>query len=171
LERVLFVPAGQPPHKNTESISPAADRLAMAERAIAGNESFAVDSVDIDRPAPHYTATLLPEFEVRFPGCSLWLLIGGDSMRDFLSWHAPEEIVRRCRLAVLPRPGAAINWESLLQAIPDLEGRVTLLDGPSVALSGSQIRRWAAERRSLRYLTPDTVISYVMERGLYAPPG
>jgi len=169
LERVLFVPAGQPPHKPTGNISPADDRLAMTKRAIAGNSCFSVDTADIDRPPPHFTATLLPDYESRFPGHPLWLLIGGDSMRDFLSWHKPEEILRRCRLAVLPRPGATIDWDELTRALPELSGNAVLLDGPSVALSGSQIRRWVAERRSLRYMTLDSVIAYIRERGLYAP--
>jgi nicotinate-nucleotide adenylyltransferase len=171
LERVLFVPAGTPPHKSADGISSSADRLAMTERVIAGNTCFAIDSTDIDRLPPHYTATLLPVYEARFPGCTLWLLIGGDSMRDFLSWHRPDEVIRRCRLAVLPRPGVTIEWDQLTQALPGLMSKVALLDGPSVALSGTQIRQWVAERRSLRYLTPDSVVSYINERGLFAPAG
>jgi len=171
LDRVLFVPAGRPPHKNADGVSPATDRLTMTEQAIAGNSRFVVDRIDTDRPPPHYTATLLPEYKQRFPGRTLWLLIGGDSMRDFLSWYKPEEVLRYCRLAVLARPGVTIEWDELTRALPELMASVTLLDGPEVALSGTQIRRWIAEGRSMRYLAPDSVISYIMERGLYAPTG
>jgi nicotinate-nucleotide adenylyltransferase len=109
----------------------------------------------------------LPLLRERYSDAVLWLLIGGDSLRDFLSWHQPEEILRYARLAVLPRPGATPDWPALLAALPVLEEAVTFLDGPSVALSATQIRRWAAAGRGLNYLTRPAVREYIHHHRLY----
>lgn len=167
LEQVLFLPAGQPPHKGDRTISPAEHRLAMTELLVAENPHYRADPLDLHRPPPHYTATLLPLLRDGYPDAVLWLLIGGDSLRDFLSWHRPEEILKFARLAVLPRPGADPDWPALVAALPALEGAVTFLDGPSVALSATQIRRWAAAGRGLNYLMPPAVREYIHRHQLY----
>lgn len=169
LDTVLFTPAGFPPHKAENSVSPVHHRLAMTRLAIAGNPSFALDSTDIDRPPPHFTATLLPILEAAFPEHQLWLLIGSDSLRDLLSWHQPAVVLDHCRLAVLGRPGAEVDWRMLTAALPALDANVTWLDGPFVSVSASLIRLWAAAGRSLRYLVVPEVQEYIREQGLYAP--
>lgn len=70
---------------------------------------------------------------------------------------------------MLPRPGAQIQWERLLETLPQLADNVDWLEGPSIALSGTQIRQWAAAGRSLRYLTPPGVIDYIQQQALYRP--
>lgn len=167
LDRVVFLPAGQPPHKLDRKISPAHDRLAMTQLAIAGNPHFSVDTTDIDRPAPHYTSTLLPIMHSNYPNSELWLLIGGDSLRDLPDWHEPQEVLRMCQLGVLPRPGVNINWEYLLHELGDLSGRVEMLDGPTIAVSSTHIRANAPAGKSLRYLTPPSVINYLIKKSLY----
>jgi nicotinate-nucleotide adenylyltransferase len=164
---VLFVPAGQPVHKAANSVSEAHHRVAMSRLALAGNAAFVVDTTDVERPGPHTTATLLPLLQEKYPGRQLWLLIGGDSLRDFASWYRPQEIIARAPLAVLSRPGAAPNWPELEAMIPGLRSAVHMLDGPEVAVSSTQIRRWAAAGRSLRYVTPDAVCAYIRRAGLY----
>ena len=167
LEQVLFLPAGEPPHKSARPLSPAAIRLQMTQLAVTGNDAFVVSPLDVEREPPHYTATLLPLLRRRHPGATLWLLIGGDSLRDLPTWHQPREVVRQSRIAVLPRPGAPLHWEMLEQALPDLRARVTMLDGPHVALSSTRLRAWAAEGRSLRYLVPPAVCRLIGDSRLY----
>ncbi|MCB8917915.1 MAG: nicotinate (nicotinamide) nucleotide adenylyltransferase [Ardenticatenaceae bacterium] len=169
LDKVLFLPAGQPPHKLHQPVSLPHHRLAMTRLAIAGNPGFALDTTDLDRPPPHYTMTLLPLLRQAYAPCRLWLLLGGDSLRDLPTWHDPGRILRCCRLGVLPRPGAQIQWERLLETLPQLADNVDWLEGPSIALSGTQIRQWAAAGRSLRYLTPPGVIDYIQQQALYRP--
>jgi nicotinate-nucleotide adenylyltransferase len=167
LDCVLFLPAGRPPHKEGETITAVHHRLAMIRLATAGHEAFQVDTADVERPPPHYTVTLLPLLRERYPQATLWLLLGGDSLRDLPSWHRPDELHRWCRLAVLPRPGDPVAWRALKRQLPSTAKVVDLLDGPSVAVSGRQIRRWAAMGRSLCYLTPATVIEYIQRKKLY----
>ncbi len=167
LDRVLFMPAGEPPHKQGQTISAIHHRLAMTGLAIAGNDFFQLDATDATRPAPHYTNTLLPLLQQAMPTAQLWLLIGGDSLRDLPTWHAPAVITSFCRLAVLPRPGAGFDLEDLQQAIPGIGAAVDLLSGPTIFLSGSQIRAWARTGRSLRYLLPASVREYIHQHQLY----
>ncbi|MDX1662190.1 MAG: nicotinate-nucleotide adenylyltransferase [Candidatus Promineifilaceae bacterium] len=170
LERVLFIPTGEPPHKSTQPLSPAAIRLQMTELAVADNEAFTVSRLDMKRDPPHYTATLLPLLRQRYGDAKLWLLIGGDSLRDLPTWYEPRTVVEQSRLAVLPRPGAPFHWEMLEQALPDLRARVTILDGPHIALSSTRIRTWAAQGRSLRYVVPPAVARLIEHEQLYQRP-
>jgi nicotinate-nucleotide adenylyltransferase len=100
-----------------------------------------------------------------------WLLLGADSLEELPTWREPEEIVRLARLAVYPRPG----WDAATSSAapsPDQEawraaGRLVLLDGPRLALSSSEIRERARQRRSLRFLVPESVRSFIAVHGLY----
>lgn len=167
LERVLFLPAGQPPHKEDETIITPTHRMTMTRLAVGGNPGFAVDNTDADRPAPHHTVTLLPLLAEAYPDYQFWLLLGGDSLRDLPTWHRPGEIVAQAKLAVLPRPGATIEWDRLEEAVPGVRAATNLLEGPSVAISSTRIRAWAAAGRSLRYLVPEAVRTYIGRNGLY----
>lgn len=167
LEKVLFLPAGQPPHKREDPVSSAAHRLAMTQLAVQDNRSFRSSRIDVERPPPHYTSSLRPLLEARFPNRELWLLIGGDSLRDLPLWHEPQKIVEEWRMAVLPRPGAEYDWSELEQAVPGVRESCKILDGPSVAVSSTQIRRWRASHRSLRYVLPQPVLEYIERHNLY----
>jgi nicotinate-nucleotide adenylyltransferase len=167
LERVLLVPAGQPVHKVDETVSEAHHRVTMTRLAAASNPAFLVDTADVERPEPHTTTTLLPLLRARYPGRQLWLLLGGDSLRDFAAWYRPQEIIAQARLAVLARPDAIVSWPELEAAVPGVRDAVTWLDGPSVAVSSTQIRRWSAAGRTLRYVVPDAVCAYIDRTGLY----
>lgn len=167
LQRVLFMPTGQPPHKEKRSVTSVRHRLAMTELAVAGNNVFDVSAIDVERPAPHYTSTLRRCIEHEHPGAKLVLLIGGDSLRDLPLWHEPRVIVEQWQIAVLPRPEYSIDWEVLEDSVPGVRQATTILDGPSVALSSTQIRRWVNAGRSLRYLMPSPIIRYIDENRLY----
>lgn len=167
LQRVLFMPTGQPPHKEDRSVTSIRHRMAMIELAVAENATFFASAIDAERPAPHYTSTLRPCIEAAYPNAELVLLIGGDSLRDFPDWHEPHAIVEQWHIAALPRPEYAVDWQVLEKAVPGLRQVTTMLDGPSVALSSTQIRRWVGAGRSLRYLMPSSVVRYINENGLY----
>jgi nicotinate-nucleotide adenylyltransferase len=171
LDRVLFLPAGQPPHKPEQPVTPASHRLAMTALAIADNTEFVIDETDVRREPPHYTATLLPLLLERLGPAQLWLLIGGDSLRDLPTWYRPKELLRYCRLAVLPRPGATVDWTVLDAAVPETRDKVDMLDGPTISLSSTALRGRAGEGKSLRYLVPEAVRRYISDNSLYGDAG
>lgn len=167
LDLVLFLPTGQPPHKRERRSTGAQQRLAMTRLAVEGHPAFLASAIDIERPAPHYTVTLRPYLETVYGQAELVLIIGGDSLRDLPEWREPQQIVAQWQLAVLPRPDAAVDWVMLEREVPGVREATIMLDGPSVALSSTQIRRWVQAGRSLRYLMPRAVAQYIQEDRLY----
>ena len=167
LDRVLFVPAGQPPHKPDRPITPAHHRVAMVEAAIADNPAFALSRVDLDRPGPHYTVEMLALLRREYPDAELFFLMGGDSLAEFPTWRDPAGIVRQARLAVMRRPGREPDLAMLERAIPHVRERLVWLDVPYLDIAASDLRRRVRERLPLRYLVPPSVEDYIREFRLY----
>ena len=167
LDSVLFAPVGQSPLKPAAPVATAEDRLVMLEAAISGNPGFAISTVDLDRPGPQYTVDTLENLSAEHPGAEFYLLIGADNLIRLPDWHDPEGIVRRAALAVLRRPGWEADLEALEEVMPGLGQRVVWLEGPTLDIRSSQLRRRAGRGLSLRYLVPPAVEAYVEERGLY----
>ena len=168
LARVLFVPAGEPPHKTDVKLSPIAKRVALVQAAIADNGSFALSRVDVDRAGPHYTVDMLRLLRTEFPQVTDWfLLLGEDSLHDFLSWRAPEEILDLAELAVMRRPEKPAPLEILQERLPTLERRLTWLDVPPLHLSATELRRRVREGLPLRYLVPLPVEVLIRKHQLY----
>jgi nicotinate-nucleotide adenylyltransferase len=167
LSCVLFVPAGQPPHKLDRPVTPAELRVAMTQLAIAGNPAFELARVDVDRPGPHYTADMLALICKANPGDELYLLIGSDSLRDLFTWHDPARVVAQARLAVMRRPGAEPEMRTLESALPGITDRVDWVDIPWLDISSSDIQRRVRAGLSIRYFVPRAVESFIVEHGLY----
>jgi nicotinate-nucleotide adenylyltransferase len=175
LERVLFVPAGRPPHKPDRAITPGPDRLAMVELAIAGNDRFSVDRQELDRDGPSYTVDTLEALHASRTAAGqspdLTLILSADAFLGLATWRAPRRVLELARLAVAPRDGHLAAGPAFMgEHFPDLTERVVLLDGPRIRLSGSDLRDRAASGRSLRYLVPDAVAAYIGDHGLYRNP-
>ena len=167
LARVLFVPAGQPPHKLDRALSPVEHRLAMTQLAIAGDEGFIVSRMDVDRPGPHYTADMLALAQAEHPGDELYLVIGSDSLRDLRIWHEPARVIAQARLAVIRRPGAEPDWRALEVLLPEISARVDWVDAPHLDISSTDIKRRVRAGLAIRYLVPMPVERYIIEHGLY----
>ena len=175
LERVLFIPAGIPPHKPGRVITAPDHRLAMVELAIAGNDRFAVDRVELEREGPSYTVDTLEALHGARtgdrPSPELTLILSADAFLDLMTWRQPRRILELARVAVAPRDGyPAAGPAFLREHLPDLADRATFLDGPRLRLSASVLRERASAGRSLRYLVPDAVAAYIGDHGLYQNP-
>jgi nicotinate-nucleotide adenylyltransferase len=165
LERVLYVPAAAPPHKDLERRTAADVRLEMTALAVADDMRFVESGLEIERSLV-YTSDMLTAVAKRFPGRDLVFIMGSDSLLQLDTWHDPDAILERCTLAVAPRPGddlaavaaAAAHWAA---------GRVTILDAPPVGVSSSQIRARVGAGLPIRYLVPDAVEEFIVEHGLY----
>lgn len=175
LERVLFVPAGQPPHKPDRPITPAMDRFAMVEAAIVGNDRFAVDRLELERAGPSYTVDTLVALGLRPSPAGrppeLTLILSADAFLDLDTWHEPRRILELARLAVAPRDGyPAAGSDFMTGLFPDMVDRVVFLAGPRMRLSASELRDRAGSGRSLRYFVPDAVAAYIDDHALYRNP-
>jgi len=168
LDTVLFVPAGRPWHRERAPHASAADRLAMVEAAIAGNPGFAVSRVDLDRAGPTYTVDTLEALLDQYPGARLTFLLGQDALAQFTSWREPGRLAELCEIVALPRPAApTVDVASLQSVIPDAPLRVRVLDTPLIGISATMIRARVRAGQSIRYLTPDPVVAYIAQHGLY----
>jgi nicotinate-nucleotide adenylyltransferase len=168
LDRVLFLPAGDPPHKRGKKITQAKHRVAMVEMAIASNPAFALSRIDVDRPGPSYTIGALDELRARHPDAKLWFLMGGDSLADLLTWHHPERLIELARVAATNRPGAPKpDPKALDPKLPGASKRIDVVDIPWLDISGSGLRQRVARGQPIKYLLPEAVERYVLENDLY----
>lgn len=167
LDEVLFLPVGQPPHKQDRKITAVFHRLTMLQKTISGNAAFTIDKTDMNRPPPHTTVTLIPRIQNAYAQAKLWLIIGADSLADLPEWVEPKKIINQCRLAVLPRPGIDIDWLALETAVPGVTQVVDMLEGPSINISATELRQWAQRGRSLHYLVETAVLEYIHHNQLY----
>jgi nicotinate-nucleotide adenylyltransferase len=175
LDLILFVPAGQPPHKRGRPITGAEDRLAMVELGIADEPRFAVSRIEIDRPGPSYTAdtaeSLVGGRETDDGPIELTVILSAESFADLPSWHDPARLLRLARIAVAPRlghPAPTPGW--LAQRLPGLADRVVVLEGPHLDISASDIRTRVAGGRPIDKLVPPPVAAYIEAHHLYREP-
>ncbi len=169
LDRVLFMPAAQPPHKGGGLVTKATDRLLMTRLAIAGDDLFELTLIEMERPGPSYTIDSVDEL-LRTYGtdATLYLLMAADSLSQIDSWREPDALLERIEWVVGPRPGTALPDRSALEErFGANASRIHLLAGPSLDVSSSDIRRRVAAGKAIRYLVPRGVEELIVERGLY----
>lgn len=175
LEGVVFVPAAQNPLKETAP-SAAADRVAMIELAISGNERFRVSRVELEREGPSYMVDTLEAFhgDGRYAGPGRpdpVLIVSVEALKGLPAWRRVGRILGLARVAVVPRQGyepPSPHW--LATTFPGQAARFLMLDGPDLGHSASEIRARAAAGRSVRYLVPDAVEEWIVRRSLYGAP-
>lgn len=169
LERVLFIPAGRPWLKGDRRISATEHRIEMVRRGIAENSHFELCDIEVRRSGWTYTLdTVLALKDQMGVGTELYLILGLDSFLQLPEWHEPRRLVEACRLLVANRPGhGKVNIAALEDTIPGIVQRAEPLAMPDIGISSSDIRRMVRQGRSIRYLVPPTVETYIAEHGLY----
>jgi nicotinate-nucleotide adenylyltransferase len=168
LNEVLWVLTPDNPLKEGQSVAPLHDRIAMLQAAIAGQPGFSFSRVDLDRDPPHYAADTVRLLGAAYPGAELVYLMGGDSLRDLPRWHRPLELLAACQaLAVMRRPGDALDLDTLEAHLPGIGEKLTFIEAPLLEISASEIRRRAASGAPIRYYLPEPVYEMIQERGLY----
>jgi len=167
LDQVLFVPAGQPPHKDEESVSDEVHRIAMVELAIANDPYFSLSTVDRDRVGPSYTADLLEILHRSLDPVSLVFLMGDDSLRDIPNWHEPNRIVHLAELGVAARPAVPFDLGEIYAAVPAARDRIIQVATPEIAISSRDLRQRVASGTPITYQVPLAVERYIIDQGLY----
>jgi len=168
LDRLLWIPTPNPPHKTRQAITPIEQRLEMLGRTLAGSSSFELSTIEMERPGPHYTVETLGILQDRFPAADLVLLLGGDSLRDFPKWHRPLDILAACHFfGVMRRPGTEIDMDTLERYLPGLGKKTRFVDTPQLEISSSVIRSRVATGGHYRYYLVPAVYAYIEENNLY----
>jgi nicotinate-nucleotide adenylyltransferase len=170
LDEVVFVPSGQPWQK-ARPVSAAEDRYLMTVIATASNPRFSVSRVDIDRAGPTYTKDTLQDLHALNPDSELFFITGADALSSILSWQGWEVLFQLARFVGVSRPGYELRHEHITEVLGELaEDALTLVEIPALAISSTDCRQRAAQRRPLWYLMPDGVVQYVSKRRLYRKP-
>ena len=170
LDKVLFMPSGNPPHKrNRAGRASDGQRVDMVRLAIEDNPHFELSLAEMHETGYTYTYRTLEELKEQNPDTDYYFIIGADSLFTFDEWKEPARICRACTLIVAVRDHASsdeLNQE-IKRLSAEYEGHFTLLDTMNIDVSSHQIRQWISEEKSLKYYVPDKVISYMKENGIY----
>lgn len=160
LDVVLLVVAGLPWQKEgTRSITPAADRLAMVQAAVAGVNGLEASSVEVDREGPSYTIDTVKTLADAFPGAEFYTVVGADAAALLPTWERFEQVLRLSHMVVVDRPGAPSDLPPLTDWIH--------VQVPHLEVSSTDLRARFADGRPLDFLIPDAVLRIADERGLY----
>ena len=158
LDKVVFVPTHIPPHKNVGDAKPK-DRLKMTELAIANNDSFEVSTFELDSKKKSYSIDTLKSFRDKYgESVQLYFITGSDLLKDLFSWKNVNEIFKMSKFIVANRAGYPLN------NVPDEVETVVITP---IEVSSEDIRKRLKESRSIRYLVPEKVRSYIARHGLY----
>jgi nicotinate-nucleotide adenylyltransferase len=167
LERVILIPARQPPHKPVDEEPGARHRLELCRLAVDGDPRFEVSDLELNREGPSYTVDTLSSLHSSTPDTDLYLILGGDIAAGLPDWHQPERVLSLATVAVAKRRGTP--RELVEQSLARLRGgeRTRFFHMPRIGVSSTFIRERVRARQSIRYLVPDKVAGYIAEEGLY----
>lgn len=172
LDKVLVLPAGQPPHKVERRTAPAHHRLAMVELAVRSNPGLSVSRVEIDRGGPSYSVdTVAALREESGPAAEIYFIIGLDVVGELLTWHQPERLLDLCQLAAVSRPGYRLDIAPLLSRLPNARERIVRVPTPELDIASSDLRARVASGRPIKYQLPEAVEEYIIVNRLYLDEG
>lgn len=158
LDRIIFVPAYLPPHKNNSDIAGAQDRFQMIKIALKTNNYFSVSDIEIKRAGRSYTIDTVKEFKKIFPKDELYFITGSDLLKYLDEWKDLDEILKLVKFVVATRPGYP------LEKIPAYISTVSIR---AVDVSAFEIRQASKENKTFRYLVPESVFNYIIKKKLY----
>ena len=169
LDRLLFVPAGDPWRKAGQPLSAPEHRLAMTRLAVDSLPRVEVSTLEMERPGPSYSVDTLGDLLARYGlETELYLVLGQDALLDLPNWKEPHRIVALAWPAVALRsPGRDLDLTELEAAVPGTSRRLVILPMSFVDVSGTAIREWARKGVSLDGLVPLAVEAYIKEHALY----
>ena len=159
LDEVVFVPTGQPWHK--EAVSPAEHRYLMTVIATASNPRFTVSRVDIERGGKTYTIDTLRDLHAQRPDAELFFITGADALAEILSWKNASELFDLAHFIGVTRPGHELSDKGLP------ENGVTLQEVPAMAISSTDCRARVERAEPVWYLVPDGVVQYIAKYTQY----
>lgn len=160
LDRLLFVVAGDPPHKRDATYAPAEDRFRMVEAALAEETGMEASRIELDRNGPSYTADTLSLLHEQHPHAKLFLVLGMDALADLPHWRGPERILSLARLLVVPRPG---EW-NVPQAV---RGHFDMLRFEQTEISSTEVRRRIVAGEPIEPFLPPAVFRLIEGKGIY----
>jgi nicotinate-nucleotide adenylyltransferase len=167
LDEVLLVPAGEAPHRQIDP-EPGRDvRLEMARLAAITDDLLEVSDVEASREGPSFTFRTLEVLSDARPRAEFVFLMGADVAAGLDGWRNPQRVLELARLGIVARAGTALDEaEAALERLGG-QGQAEVVKMPEIGVSSTGIRRRVAAGRPIRYLVPEAVVTFIVERGLY----
>ncbi|WP_126939865.1 nicotinate-nucleotide adenylyltransferase [Veillonella sp. VA142] len=167
LNRVIFVPAKEPPHKETDVIE-SKYRLEMVRAAVLDNPNFVVSDVEMQREGKSYTIDTLRYFhDVYGPTTEFFFIAGTDTIQNLPTWKYIEELLDMCEFIGAIRPGATDDIGESIEWFGQRESRIHILEVPEMKLSATDLRHRLRHGLSTRYMLPRSVYQYIKEHKIY----
>jgi nicotinate-nucleotide adenylyltransferase len=171
LAGILFIPAGQPVHRDAPQAS-AADRLTMVQLATADNPRFLVSSMELEADRPSYSVETMEDLHAEHPEDEFVLIMSAESAAALPSWRDPMRLIELAEIAIVPRLGYdEVSREWLDSVFPGRRDRFHLLETSQLGNSSTDVREKIAEGKSIRYLVPPAVEAYIAAHDLYSNQG
>ena len=167
LDRIIFMPAGIPPHKIGEKISDNKSRIEMLKLALQDNPFFRISTWEIDQQDYSYSVRTLREFVPSLNAAEIFFIIGADSLANIFSWREPEYLLKNSKFIVVNRPGYDLDNIMKKEKLRPFLDNIFAFAGPYIDISSSLIRDEFKNGFSIRYLTPDPVIRFIKKNDLY----
>ena len=173
LDRVVFIPTGDPPHKTGDSLAGTEDRYLMTVIATLYNSDFFVSRIEIDRKGKSYTIdTVRGLREIYGKDSGLYFVTGADAILEILTWKKAPEIVTLCRFIAATRQGHDLSRledlkKKLFSNKEEASEKIFIMEIPALAISSTDIRQRIKIGRPVNYLVPEGVNNYILKHGLY----
>lgn len=170
LDKVIFMPAGKPPHKQTNTVSDPEHRYLMTALAVAANERFEVSRLEVDKDKVSYTVDTVKDLiSIYGKDVDIYFITGADAVLELMGWHKIEELLTLCSFIAVTRLG--FDKKVLEQKIEEIKsnynGEIISIEIPLLEISSTDIRERVKKGKPIRYLVPDEVEKYIEKTGLY----
>jgi len=176
LDKVVFIPAFQSPHKDGTDLASPDQRLIMTHLGTVNNPCFEVSPVELERGGRSYTIDTVRHFRHLYgEGIQLHFIVGADTLMELATWKNIDEILEMCRFIAVQRPGydvsKILNYRFITSGGEGLSGdlfeRITVEDVARMDVSSSLVRQRVREWKSIKYLVPEPVEQYIHNQQLY----
>jgi len=157
LDKVYFMPNAKPPHVDPKGAIDPLHRAKMVQAAISGNPHFGIELLEVQRGGKSYTYQTMLQLKIEHPNYEYYFIIGGDEVNYLKTWYRIDDLLKLVTFVGVNRPG-----EPRSNAYP-----VKWVEVPNLDISSTDIRQRLAQQRTVRYLVPDAVATYIAENGLY----
>ena len=169
LDKVVFIPAGRPPHKQNRSGASNEERSQMVRLAIAGDPHFEMNLLEMEAEGLSYTYLTLQKLKKFYAGAELYFIIGQDSLETFATWYKPEEIVKYAHIVAADRPDCdqTVFEAELEQNRRQFNGDFAGISCPDIQISSHELRSKIQNRECFRYFVPESVYEYIQSNNIY----
>lgn len=169
LEKVVFIPAGNPPHKPGYIVAEPSVRYKMTCLAIASNPFFCSSAMEVERPGPSYTVDTVRKMAHLYPEKRIYFITGADAILEIFSWKDSQILLTMCNFVATTRPGYCLKeLNKRFDSMPKgVKQNISFMEVPALAISSTDIRQRVHEGKPIKYLLPEPVEDYILRNNLY----